>query len=451
MSASKATNRVGSMFWAIVASANFVTSGQSQMYVEVDKLTASNGVAGDHFGYSVSVDGGVIAVGAEQAATNKGSAYLYDAQTGQELHELYPSAAKLGDQFGYSISSDSGKVAVGSRNGSSSLAGSAGVVFVYDASTGDQLLRVQANDGANGDFFGTSVALGDGLLVVGATGANGEIGAAYVFDVATGNQLAKLTPNTGAQFDRFGWSVAVDNGIAVVGARSHASNGINNSGAAYLFNAANGAQLFKLVPSDIAQSDLFGHAVAIDGGIVAVGSRRDDDLGNDSGSVYLFNASNGVFIDKLRASDGAAEERFGSAVAMHNGRLVVGAHLDDESGPTSGSAYLFDVATRTEITKLVPSDGFDGDEFGWFVDLNDDVIVVGAYLDDDQGNDSGSVYVFDEVCLADTNGDGMVSPADFSAWVAAFNAMTSACDQNGDGTCSPADFSAWVANYNSGC
>lgn len=54
-------------------------------------------------------------------------------------------------------------------------------------------------------------------------------------------------------------------------------------------------------------------------------------------------------------------------------------------------------------------------------------------------------------CLADTNGDGMVSPADFSAWVAQFNSGGPLCDQNGDGMCSPADFSAWVANYNAGC
>ena len=54
-------------------------------------------------------------------------------------------------------------------------------------------------------------------------------------------------------------------------------------------------------------------------------------------------------------------------------------------------------------------------------------------------------------CVADTNGDGMLSPADFSAWVAAFNAMAPECDQNSDGLCSPADFSAWVANYNAGC
>ena len=54
-------------------------------------------------------------------------------------------------------------------------------------------------------------------------------------------------------------------------------------------------------------------------------------------------------------------------------------------------------------------------------------------------------------CLPDVNHDGMVSPADFSAWVAAFNTNAPECDQNGDGMCTPADFSAWVVNYNAGC
>lgn len=62
-----------------------------------------------------------------------------------------------------------------------------------------------------------------------------------------------------------------------------------------------------------------------------------------------------------------------------------------------------------------------------------------------------AIRVAKVVCIADVNGDGIVSPADFSAWVAAFNAQASECDQNGDGSCTPADFSAWVANYNAGC
>ncbi len=54
-------------------------------------------------------------------------------------------------------------------------------------------------------------------------------------------------------------------------------------------------------------------------------------------------------------------------------------------------------------------------------------------------------------CLADVNGDGVLSPADFSSWVSAFNNQSAGCDQNSDGACTPADFSAWVANYNTGC
>jgi len=54
-------------------------------------------------------------------------------------------------------------------------------------------------------------------------------------------------------------------------------------------------------------------------------------------------------------------------------------------------------------------------------------------------------------CVADANGDGSLTPADFTAWVAAFNTQSAACDQNGDGSCTPADFTAWVANFNAGC
>ncbi len=54
-------------------------------------------------------------------------------------------------------------------------------------------------------------------------------------------------------------------------------------------------------------------------------------------------------------------------------------------------------------------------------------------------------------CVADTNADGLLSPADFNAWILAFNAQSAACDQNGDGQCAPADFNAWILNYNAGC
>ena len=54
-------------------------------------------------------------------------------------------------------------------------------------------------------------------------------------------------------------------------------------------------------------------------------------------------------------------------------------------------------------------------------------------------------------CPADTNNDGALTPADFTAWINAFNNNAPECDQNGDGSCTSTDFTAWINNYNAGC
>jgi hypothetical protein len=92
----------------------------------------------------------------------------------------------------------------------------------------------------------------------------------------------------------------------------------------------------------------------------------------------------------------------------------------------------------------------------------DDEAVFHFFVADSQGDplfspeNSAEYYAATVVCappacLADVNGDGAATPADFSAWVSAFNAQGPGCDQNGDGACTPADFSAWIANFNAGC
>ncbi|MEL6741936.1 MAG: GC-type dockerin domain-anchored protein, partial [Planctomycetota bacterium] len=87
-----------------------------------------------------------------------------------------------------------------------------------------------------------------------------------------------------------------------------------------------------------------------------------------------------------------------------------------------------------------------------------DDLTIAAYGGDPNGIDrAGESYVVfgrdlsGPSCLADTNGDGLVTPADFNAWIIAFNDQRPECDQNGDGLCTPADFNAWIINYNNGC
>ncbi len=59
--------------------------------------------------------------------------------------------------------------------------------------------------------------------------------------------------------------------------------------------------------------------------------------------------------------------------------------------------------------------------------------------------------VVEQSCVGDVNGDGMLSPTDFTAWINAYNNSDPECDQNGDGSCTPTDFTAWISNYNAGC
>jgi hypothetical protein len=121
---------------------------------------------------------------------------------------------------------------------------------------------------------------------------------------------------------------------------------------------------------------------------------------------------------KLLASDGAAGDGFGYSVCISGDYAVVGANGDDDNGSNSGSLYLFkrDGTSWNEQTKLTASDGASGDLFGTSVSISSGYIMAGANMNDDDGSDSGSAYVFDKViCPAsDSNGDCCVDFKDFA-------------------------------------
>ncbi len=182
---------------------------------------------------------------------------------------------------------------------------------------------------------------------------------------------------------------------------------------AVVFSAAAGParadypQLSKLTASDAAAGDFFGWSVALSGSIVLVGAYWDDDAcpsdpGCNSGSAYLFDVVTGRQITKLTASDAATNDRFGYSVAISGSTALVGANRSDAAGGESGSAYLFDFSDPCNITetKLTASDAAAGDEFGHSVAISGTTALVGAPFDDDAcpGDiycNSGSAYLFD--------------------------------------------------------
>jgi methionine-rich copper-binding protein CopC len=384
---------------------------------QVDKLVASDGAVDDYFGVAVAATDGMVVVGAhrdDDKGDSSGSVYLFEKNsTGQyeQVIKLVASDGAADDRFGIAVAATDGMVVVGAYLDDDKGDGS-GSAYVFEKnSTGqyEQVIKLVASDGAADDRFGEPVAATNGMVVVVARldddkGYNS--GSVYVFEKnSTGQfeQVSKLVASDGAASDQFGRAVAATDGMVVVGAYDDDKG--DNSGSVYVFeknSAGQYEQVTKLVASDGAANDYFGDAVAATDGTVVVGARHDDDKGDNSGSVYVFekNNSTGQYeqVSKLVASDGSAADDFGLAVAATDGMVVVGARYDDDKGDNSGSVYVFEknsAGQYEQVTKLVASDGAASDYFGDAVAATDGTVVVGANGDDDKGRSSGSVYVFE--------------------------------------------------------
>ena len=158
----------------------------------------------------------------------------------------------------------------------------------------------------------------------------------------------------------------------------------------------------KLTASDAAAYDCVGWAVAASGDTAVVGAWFDDHHDSfDAGSAYVFVRSGTSWVEqqKLTASDATAFDYFGESVAVEGDTLVVGAsYVDGPEGALDvGSAYVFawNGTTWSEQQKLTASDAAANDYFGIDVAVSGDTIVVGAYSDNHAGGSTaGSAYVF---------------------------------------------------------
>jgi len=305
-------------------------------------------------------------------------------------------------QFGcsVSISGDYAVVgAVGDVNGSYS---GAAYIFLKSGSAWEEQAKLTPNDAAPFAMFGCSVSISDNYAIVGALNDKTDLiksGSAYIFRRENTDWIEedKLVPDDGVSSDQFGYSLSISGDYAIVGAPYKDQYG-QNSGSAYIFkrNGTSWIQEAKLVSTDIDSLDVFGHAVSISGDYAIVGVRNDDDNGAESGSAYIFKRDGTIWTQqaKVKATDGEELDQFGYSVAIDNDYAVVGAPQDDDNGFNSGSVYIFkrDESIWVEQDKISASDGFSCMSFGCSVAIDDDYIVVGAFYEYD--NNVGSAYVF---------------------------------------------------------
>ncbi len=316
-------------------------------------------------------------------------------------------------RFGESVTIE-GDIAIVGAPGDSENGELAGAVFAYHRQPDGSWLqeaKLTPSDGATDDLFGFSVDILDNLVIIGAYRDNdngADSGSAYVFRrEANGDWVEedKLVPLDGATLDRFGFSVSIGVGFegiaACIGAYLDDSAGFD-SGSVYIFErdfAGNWSEADKFQGLDTVQSDSFGWSTAIDGENVVVGAYLDDDLGNGAGAVYVFRRDlfgGWTQLQKLTATDGSSADNFGISVAVEGTTMVVGAYLDDQNGSESGSAYVFDFSggSWTQTQKLTAPDGMVDDFFGRFVDITDGRIVCGAPKHDALDENAGAAYIF---------------------------------------------------------
>jgi hypothetical protein len=388
-------------------------------------IRGCGGAANDQFGYGLAVKGDWAAISADGVSSGTGAVYLYkhDGNHWVFMQRLTASDGDAGDRFGFAVAlSGTGHLVVGAPRDDDKGSDSGAVyLFTLNSSSntwGDQK-KIVASDGAAGDDFGRTVAMSEtGHLVVGAIWDDDKgtsSGAVYLYTLnSTSNTWGdqqKIVASDGAAWDIFGFAVAMSGtGHLVVGARGDDDKG-SDSGAVYLFTLNSSSNTWgdqkKIVASDGAAGDWFGFAVAMSGtGHLVVGAVYDDDKGSASGAVYLYtlNSTSNTWGDeqKIVASDGAADDIFGRAVAMSgNGHLLVGASGDDDKGSASGSVYLYTLNrisnTWGDEQKIVSSDGAEYDWFGDTVAISGTGhLLVGAPYEDDMGSNSGSVYAIGE-------------------------------------------------------
>lgn len=408
-----------------VAAVTASVSGAPNSFVDQQQLLASDGAAFDQFGSVVAISGDTAVVGAPYDTVNgkshQGSVYVFtrSGNSWSQQAQLFASDGSAGDEFGWSVAVDGDTIVVGADADdvfANTDQGSA-YVFTRSGTVWTEQAHLFANDGSgtDRDYFGVSVAVKGDTAVVGAYLddflSHINQGSAYVF-VRSGTAWSlqqHLLAADGAAVDEFGSSVALDGETAVVGAWSKTVGSNVQQGSAYVFvrSGTVWTQQANLTADDGQAQDFFGGSVAISGDSVIAGADWHDFTGKtNQGAAYVFVRNGTIWSQqqRLTSSDGAANDEFGHSVAISGETLAVGAWMDDVAGILDqGTTYSFSRfgTVWTQDQQLSAADSVAGDQFGTAVALSGNTLVVGAWADDVAANiDQGSVTVFTQAAAS---------------------------------------------------
>jgi len=322
-----------------------------------DTLTASDAGERDNFGAALALTADTALIGSpnhSDLASRAGAVYAF-TRTDDELTEvqkLTATDAMASDLFGSALSIDGTTAAIGAK-GADGITAAAGAAYVFvQGATWAEEARLTASDGATNDLFAHALSISGDTLVIGAAQDDDggvDSGSAYVFTRSgtTWTQQTKLAASDAGAGQWFGYSVAVDGGTIVVGAPYATFATAPTAGAVYVFVGSGSTWLEDAIlrPADREPGDHFGASVEILGDVVLVGAPGDDDRGADSGSAYAFerSGSSWTMVAKLPTAPVNQDVAYGAAVALDATRAVVGA-----PGQEPGTVYAYEFVSTLD-------------------------------------------------------------------------------------------------------
>ena len=257
---------------------------------------------------------------------------------------------------------------------------------------------ITAPNGSTGERFGFSYALDSDKLYVGEMTSDesgqSQGGAVYIYD--RNDLSAQPTVLTAPSSDvasnlRFGVNIKVSDNLLIIGAYGWKEGTDAFTGSVYIYNKHNLQYQTRLNAYDKQDRDFYGYTIEFDSNYLYVGAMYDDDNGDNSGSVYIYDINTYAFVQKLTAFDGSADARFGGySIVAHNGSVYISA---PNAANNKGAVYVYDSSNLSaQPTKLTAFDGADNDWFGMRVLPHEGNLFVSAHRRDDS---KGAVYVYD--------------------------------------------------------
>ncbi len=364
------------------------------------KIHPEVGYITDFFGVAVGMSGNYAIIGAwgdDEIAANSGAAYIYFNNEGTwvEHTKLLASNGYQNGKFASRVDV-SGDYAVGATT---QYNNDRGAVYIFNNNGGiwEEQQFIEKPDVPAMSMFGSSVSIDGNNVIIGMRTFSSSVGlpgAAFIYNYngATWEQTAELIPNEAVVGDWVGASSNIAGDYAIVGA--HGTDGtLENEGAAYIYKNIDGTwtKIIQLKAGDPAEDDFFGTDVAIHNNFAMVGANRKN---NYTGAVYVFENNNDTWgqTQKIIAPDASSNDQFGYSIDFNNEVLVIGA----KSEGLAGAAYVYKNidGTWTFFEKIIPSDGELDDDFGNAIALSGDNFIVAAQWCDIFGTNSGAAYVY---------------------------------------------------------